>query len=564
MAQNRNLLQSLERMANAQCRQMHVISKKIDDLHVRMDSLQRQTYLHPIPKPRQGKEIKRTTSVAAWLFEEINYLNSNISSGEQKYLQFPDNISHRRLNNDCIRELEGILSYHIPDLCGEVTWEEACNLKPKECESVIREARNLPELAVFAQAAGQWALRMLCANKMRSKLATKVGKRAAASDEVAYDNAENALDDRRVQGMNEPQMEGIQRDGIEPEFCSEIAGDARCTEERNDAEDVLNEEHHVPHHHDDGIQPCLAEKNTLDNFCGNVDKGIPEDRNPQQEELALQERISDEEDQVMDLIESDGELHEPRAFSNFDQSELQAVAQAAAAHALSYASNRNPSHQVAFKKPLETQIAHTRTEPINVFPIRRTIERPMLKVSGDSEKNTATNHVRARIQPDKNRMEPKATVALDENGTVPVLRAQSKGVAAQRTQKIRPVIGRRTVSLRRGVTEKTTNSRTRGGAKANAATSTPVPANNSHRNTENVHRSLFRNLSGRHAVGTVSGTNMTNKNARGLARGNRGGASSVHKGGGQNTAKTVMRKNVRNPGSAKAAAFQRSRASAKK
>ena len=180
MAQNRNLLQAMTNMLESQSRQIRVLVTKVNDLQEQVRTIQPQTYLHPIPKPRQGKEFSRSTSVAGWLFEAITELNQGIAEGNQKYLQFPEDIDFRRLNSDCIRELEGFMSFHIPDLCGKVTWEEVYSRRPKDCEKVIREARVLPELAVFAQAAGQWALRMLCANKMRTLMATNLknsGKR---------------------------------------------------------------------------------------------------------------------------------------------------------------------------------------------------------------------------------------------------------------------------------------------------------------------------------------------------------------------------------------------------
>ena len=180
---------------------MRVLVTKVNDLQEQVRFIQPQTYPHPIPKPRQGKEFSKFTSVAGWLFDAITELNQDIVEGNRKYLQFPEEVDFRRLNSDCIRELEGLMSFQIPDLCGKVTWEKAYSRRPKDCEKVIRKARVLPELAVFAQAAGQWALRMLCANKMRTLMATNLKKsgkqrtRKVSNEQMVGEDDDCALQD---------------------------------------------------------------------------------------------------------------------------------------------------------------------------------------------------------------------------------------------------------------------------------------------------------------------------------------------------------------------------------
>ena len=131
-------------MLESQSRQIRVLVTKFNDLQEQVRFIQPQKYLHPIPKPRQGKEFSRPTNVAGWLFDAITEFNQDIGEANRKYLQFPEEVNCQRLISDCIRELDGLMSFHIPDLCGKVTWEEACSRRPKDCAKVIREARVLP------------------------------------------------------------------------------------------------------------------------------------------------------------------------------------------------------------------------------------------------------------------------------------------------------------------------------------------------------------------------------------------------------------------------------------
>ena len=188
-------------MLESQSRQIRVLVTKFNDLQEQVRFIQPQTYLHAIPKPRQGKEFSRSTSVAGCLFDTITGLNQGIAEGNQKYSQFPEEVDFRRLNRDCIREFECLMSFPIPDLCGKVTWEEAYNGSPKDCEKVIGEAQVLPELAVFAQSAGQWTLRVLCTNKMMTLIATNLKKsgkqrtRKVSNEQVVGEDDDCALQD---------------------------------------------------------------------------------------------------------------------------------------------------------------------------------------------------------------------------------------------------------------------------------------------------------------------------------------------------------------------------------
>lgn len=67
------------------------------------------------------------------------------------------------------------------------------NKMPKSAEKVIREARSLTDMKVFAQAEGQWAIRILASEKMKSKL------RSMADEEE--EPLENDLKNNRREGV---------------------------------------------------------------------------------------------------------------------------------------------------------------------------------------------------------------------------------------------------------------------------------------------------------------------------------------------------------------------------
>ena len=73
-------------------------------------------------------------------------------------------------NTDAMNCLEWILGLHIGSDLGRKTWEQVCKSDPGKMKLIVRDAMNAPELAVFAQAAGQWAIQMLISNKMNSRI----------------------------------------------------------------------------------------------------------------------------------------------------------------------------------------------------------------------------------------------------------------------------------------------------------------------------------------------------------------------------------------------------------
>ena len=240
---------STDKRLDKQAKTLQRIEKKVDKLDERLQLLQPQTYLHPIPKPRQGREVNRTTNVAAWMRKEIERLNQD--NRHSKYFQFPDDVSDRRLNADALREIGALISFHIPHMVGQVSWEDAYKKNPRECEMIVREARLSPEFTVFAQAAGQWAIRTLCANKMRNKLSVKNKKRHAGAERNTRTQP-NAGTSR----IDLPSQNNI------------------FSETEDSGSDVPDEDHNQRETSTEELQPPKAMKNDSDSELGQIDLQI--------------------------------------------------------------------------------------------------------------------------------------------------------------------------------------------------------------------------------------------------------------------------------------------------
>lgn len=122
-----------------------------------------ETYLHPIPKPRNEK----SRNVAMLLRDGIGIANKDRGKGQLKHLPFSERLGDKQINSDASGCLEIIMHRQISSKIGNTTYERVYEEDPGGCVALLREAVNYSELRVFARAAGQWAISMLISERMK-------------------------------------------------------------------------------------------------------------------------------------------------------------------------------------------------------------------------------------------------------------------------------------------------------------------------------------------------------------------------------------------------------------
>lgn len=104
--------------------------------------------LTPIPRPVQGKEIKRSSNVTKILREEIERRNSkkmelgrhSEETPEPLYLQFDAEVNDTRLNSEAMKSIETIMRLRLDEGWDTKRWNEICSTDRQKSELVIQEA----------------------------------------------------------------------------------------------------------------------------------------------------------------------------------------------------------------------------------------------------------------------------------------------------------------------------------------------------------------------------------------------------------------------------------------
>lgn len=146
-------------------------SKDFSKIHKRLDDIQPNSKLPPIPSVKPGEAgFKREVNVAQVLRDVIEKANAVIPEGQEKYIQFPEGFSDKKLNSDAKDALEILMLQLIGEDYGRLSWKTASrSTHMEQCESVIRAAAASPDFMVFRQTSFFWAIRELADQKMKSK-----------------------------------------------------------------------------------------------------------------------------------------------------------------------------------------------------------------------------------------------------------------------------------------------------------------------------------------------------------------------------------------------------------
>ena len=89
------------------------LKKEVMKINRRLDHLEPSSCLPPIPSPTRGASYTRNSNVAFTLREEIDARNAKIVDGHEKYIQFLEGDSDKKLNTDAKDALDLILLHKM-------------------------------------------------------------------------------------------------------------------------------------------------------------------------------------------------------------------------------------------------------------------------------------------------------------------------------------------------------------------------------------------------------------------------------------------------------------------
>lgn len=150
-----------------------------------------QNHLHAIPKPKNlQSKYGRDPNMAAMFRELVAFENEKLPLGApRRFLTFPEHLTDDEINEDAKRAIFGLLCLYIDEEDGVRAWElrtwtELFNSDKKRGKFILRQAEQQPELRVFAQGGGQWALRMLADQRQKATKRTAQMRSTRAKKEI--------------------------------------------------------------------------------------------------------------------------------------------------------------------------------------------------------------------------------------------------------------------------------------------------------------------------------------------------------------------------------------------
>lgn len=162
--QSRQILAAI----NALTEKFDNVDDNVNQIKEYLKDLVPKSGLPGITRPVRGTDFNRTANVAEFLRTRIK--EHNDTSTSLKYVEFDEGLTDKQLNTAAKKIIGGLLREKLGAGYGRMTWEQGQNEHPTRTEKVVNEGKKMNDLRVFAQAEGQWAIRMLASEKMKSKL----------------------------------------------------------------------------------------------------------------------------------------------------------------------------------------------------------------------------------------------------------------------------------------------------------------------------------------------------------------------------------------------------------
>ena len=154
----------------AQDKQINRLESTLSETFRRVQLILPQLYLHAIPMPRNMQATYgRDPNMTAMFRELVEKQNAMLPPGAaRRFLNFSSNLSNEEINEDAKRTLNALKTRNLKDGWKSKTWADVCETDGAGAEAVMDEAASRPELIVFAQGGGYWAMRILADQTQKS------------------------------------------------------------------------------------------------------------------------------------------------------------------------------------------------------------------------------------------------------------------------------------------------------------------------------------------------------------------------------------------------------------
>ena len=136
------------------------IQDRLDEIEAVISVCRPRKQRRLIRKPISGKDFKRIPNVTLFMHKEIAKINAR-ATGNISLLQFPDDVPLKDIQSSALSVVGLVLARYLDTDYGVISYNKLCFKRPALFAKIVRELQHAPELDVYVQASGQWAIKEL-------------------------------------------------------------------------------------------------------------------------------------------------------------------------------------------------------------------------------------------------------------------------------------------------------------------------------------------------------------------------------------------------------------------
>ena len=160
-----------------------VVQERLDDIQGTLSVFLPRKPKRFIRKPVVGKDCTRKFHVTKFIWKEVNKMNDATLQGQEMLEQFPEERELKDVHTGALSIVSLVLSKYLADDFGEIKYKTLFHKSPKIYARVMNVLRADPELSVYTQASGQWAIDHLIKLALHNRMKAVKRKNADTADD---------------------------------------------------------------------------------------------------------------------------------------------------------------------------------------------------------------------------------------------------------------------------------------------------------------------------------------------------------------------------------------------